>query len=1087
MKTLIYITVAAAFALLVLSSGCGSRRGARGSLTGATVPDGRSVQSKAEPSQSDVFTQEDRQLMATSYEDRLQYLQQKYRELVLEMHGVVIEDGADSAKGASSTLDEEHKVEADDPRPNHEWQFNETIHEDLFLERQGDEWRWNLTFFERVYGDYDFDGTVSIADLTPIAMYYGNKWHADWEPPQWDDPTDPHIDRISDHNGVIGITDITPIAMNFGKQIAGYNVYYLPEGQSDWQQPYNPIAEWRRESTSMKPDTGNCVDTDYRDFWQCDDDEDKLEFSPRYIKNETGRMVSSGDRLTVIPVFLVSDEEEVGTEEMRSEEVTFENVPENQLPVAVISVDPLVVAVENPTLLDGSASDDPDEGDEVTAYKFFVYRVTHDGRTLVYTYEEEEGSDPPDGEYDGKTNCTFAAPGEYVAELSVRSEGEYLGEPWTAWSLWASSPTITVIGPPSIESFTASPHPELEEDPLEVPVEVNFEVIAQDTDGIGIDEVWFSFYGDENWTVASTLEPYDDEYRYIATATHEFTADDLDGNHSRHLFSRVKVVDSGGTSYMNLEPPLEIAHAVPHAALTIQPASGCIFVSESVTFDASGSYDKDGENQKPTKYVFDFGDGTVEEYSDPIVETVEHPYGSSGLYTASVTVYDDMYDEQGPPCDQRLLHKDSATVEIRVYGDPQLQPPYTIDSSTVSDGTGIYEDVEWVSLGVPCIAVTINPVSRLPAIVYTGDPPVPAPSEWPLKVALYTEMTEQGLWCIPELVWSGTEAHDEDEEEISGTLGTQCDIEFDPTIKDEEAQLPYVAVSYNYKNIQSGTPSSQGIYLFRRIGSKWYRGEEEDELYSGFINEESPIRLVANSVGQFVHFRGEDLANRESLCEIWPEDDDGIPTIVEVAEDVDMPHDQKPYLDELGQRRTATVYIWDISDPIVKYEVMTENFNWIPPGDPVGQSGFSAAMTRCLSLDYFGNVEFAILWVDDNQDLVFHCRKGVETLEEVLNSDSDCGNWCDFDYEKNLGIACVAYDKEFWIEDKKYYHIYFTARMRIPQSEEYYWTLPIEVDTLSYGEESHLDLDVANGYVYMAYTKDGVINCAVLDFFNDNR
>jgi hypothetical protein len=66
-------------------------------------------------------------------------------------------------------------------------------------------------------GDYDNNGTVGIADITPIAMHYG------------EEATDPNsetglIDGY-DGNGTVDIADITGIAMNFGTSIAGYNVY----------------------------------------------------------------------------------------------------------------------------------------------------------------------------------------------------------------------------------------------------------------------------------------------------------------------------------------------------------------------------------------------------------------------------------------------------------------------------------------------------------------------------------------------------------------------------------------------------------------------------------------------------------------------------------------------------------------------------------------------------------------------------------------------------------------------------------------------------------------------------------------------
>jgi hypothetical protein len=49
------------------------------------------------------------------------------------------------------------------------------------------------------------------------------------------------------------------------------------------------------------------------------------------------------------------------------------------------------------------------------------------------------------------------------------------------------------------------------------------------------------------------------------------------------------------------------------------------------------------------------------------------------------------------------------------------------------------------------------------------------------------------------------------------------------------------------------------------------------------------------------------------------------------------------------------------------------------------------------------------------------------------------------------------------------------------------WCSPVTVDTLAPGAESHLDLDVWNGYIYVAYSKSGEIYCAILDLFNETR
>ena len=69
---------------------------------------------------------------------------------------------------------------------------------------------WNY----RNIGDYDQGGTVSIPDITPIAMHFGHTVGTD--------PLDTVID--GDGSGTVGISDITPLARNFGVNVASYRV-----------------------------------------------------------------------------------------------------------------------------------------------------------------------------------------------------------------------------------------------------------------------------------------------------------------------------------------------------------------------------------------------------------------------------------------------------------------------------------------------------------------------------------------------------------------------------------------------------------------------------------------------------------------------------------------------------------------------------------------------------------------------------------------------------------------------------------------------------------------------------------------------
>jgi hypothetical protein len=75
-----------------------------------------------------------------------------------------------------------------------------------------------LSWTEKNVGDYDNNGEVTISDLTPIALLYG-QLVATSPDPVWAGLVD------GDGNGEINSADITPIGVNFGNQVAGYAVY----------------------------------------------------------------------------------------------------------------------------------------------------------------------------------------------------------------------------------------------------------------------------------------------------------------------------------------------------------------------------------------------------------------------------------------------------------------------------------------------------------------------------------------------------------------------------------------------------------------------------------------------------------------------------------------------------------------------------------------------------------------------------------------------------------------------------------------------------------------------------------------------
>jgi hypothetical protein len=81
---------------------------------------------------------------------------------------------------------------------------------------------WTLTWHYRNVGDYDQNGIIGVADITPIAMHFGH-----------DPGTDAMDEVIHPGPGKVGVTDITAIAMNYGMNVAGYAVMTSTNGV-DW-------------------------------------------------------------------------------------------------------------------------------------------------------------------------------------------------------------------------------------------------------------------------------------------------------------------------------------------------------------------------------------------------------------------------------------------------------------------------------------------------------------------------------------------------------------------------------------------------------------------------------------------------------------------------------------------------------------------------------------------------------------------------------------------------------------------------------------------------------------------------------------
>ena len=133
----------------------------------------------------------------------------------------------------------------------------------------------------------------------------------------------------------------------------------------------------------------------------------------------------------------------------------------------------------------------------------------------------------------------------------------------------------------------------------------------------------------------------------------KLTVTDNDGN----------VAVSWARAYVN--PPAN--DKPPVAIFSYYPKE--IYPGTLVTFDASASYDPDGDIKT---YSWDFGDGKA--YSSPY-PTITHSYTKGGFYHVSLVVYD-KYD---------VSNKTMKMIEVKGY------PMYHIDVTIIGQGTVVME------------------------------------------------------------------------------------------------------------------------------------------------------------------------------------------------------------------------------------------------------------------------------------------------------------------------------------------------------------------------------------------------------------
>jgi len=1032
-NTTVFMVLLACFLL----AACGGRnspvssKGIRGQPS-----DARESASAALPrGPTGVMTEEDLRVAQMPLEQRIIYLQRRLEGMLEEMG----KDGS-GAKSASVITGDYNKVEVT-TNPNEP-------KEDLSLDWDGTQVGWKLSFLERLCGDLDFSGTVNIADITPIAVYFGKSIG--------DAPEIAHLDRLTDGNGTIQIADISPIAMNFGESLrtpegedgyAGYKLYWSSSENGDWHEVAGAVPT---KYDHFYPPEGEPLYRSKYDYWFNEDDWDGL-------------------YLTVCPV------NARGIIGYRSEAIRFvagehpNNRPSADLKIIYdgdVYEDELVAPVQLDLTFDAGGSHDSDG--TITTYRFTQLDAAGQ-ETLL----SEQGT--PTLEY------TYYSPTEVTVKLQVTDDGGATAE---------DTVYILATGPAQVLSF------DTDVDSAECGQEVTFTATALDPDGVDGASLFFEFEfdyvdGQGGGGYGVPIEVHADGNTASCQVTHTFTRDSQP-EHEVHYNSRVRVTNSiepPAVAYLSDFPDesnkLVVTHAIPHlTALAVHPAAG--IAPLLVTFRIENAYDLDEPDGLPATYYLDFGDEQHAE-GDYTTEPIQHEYTVAGEYFATLTLFDD--DECGPH------ESDPETVRICAFGIPRED---LITHSVVDDG--YYPAHSWQDLGAPCISIAVNPWTCQPGIAYTGNFGVERQEEYVESCALFSERSPEGAWPVPP-DWVGGETN------WVQAQGGQLDLEYDPLMYGEgfsgQGELVTVVTRYIVATYGTKAPNGPtGIYHFFTAEPSfdqmvWKRTVLVSSSVIGGVYHLCPIRMVAVNdtnpehciAGQFVHFFGH-LYGVEGL---WEASSLGTLQLVQEMYQPPATYDLKA----VGDDRLGCGGVMSSAYLVgpVPYGVELETGGvggWDSDPDSVNLNYDARTFdrTRSMALDYFGENTVGALWVADKEvspgvredSVVFRERVADNwTTEEVVSPHISGGlhlGWCDFDYEPLSGIGCAVYE---WYSASDHH---LELRLRINGA----WTAAIPIaDSVDW--QSHVDMAIDDGYIYIAYSapKDreySAVWCAVADLLN---
>ena len=323
-----------------------------------------------------------------------------------------------------------------------------------------------------------------------------------------------------------------------------------------------------------------------------------------------------------------------GLSDATSEDITVLNRP----PVAIFTESAEIVDTGESITFDASESHDPDGG--IVSYEWdFGDGTSATGMVVDHSYVDD---------------------GAYLVTLTVTDDDGATN---------SASATKTVLNRPPVAMFTESASD------VHVGEVIYFDASASnDPDGSIMSYFWD--FGD-----ATTATGVEVEHAYDAEGTYTVTLTVTDDDGATDTATAIKTVS----------PPAPLP---PVASFTYSPVSPV--VDETVTFDASASYDPDGTI---VSFEWEFGDGTF-----GTGEITTHAYTTADTYTVTLTVTDNdgLTDTTTQTITVSLLPPEDVTPPTITINEP-MAIDYLISETITLDFTAV--DTE---SGVASISATLN-------------------------------------------------------------------------------------------------------------------------------------------------------------------------------------------------------------------------------------------------------------------------------------------------------------------------------------------------------------------------------------------